>query len=53
MLTLFDSLGLSWLIGESSSELLSSSIFLFVKHPYDVGDMVRLSHVNVQTQPEY
>jgi len=33
-------LGLSWLIGGSLSEVLTSIIFLFVKHPYDVGDRV-------------
>ena len=31
-------LGLSWLIGSTLQEILLSSIFLFVKHPYDVGD---------------
>ena len=33
-------LGLSWLIGSSLSEVLTSIIFLFIKHPYDVGDRV-------------
>ncbi|TBU64491.1 Mechanosensitive ion channel-domain-containing protein [Dichomitus squalens] len=33
-------LGLSWLIGGSLAEVLTSIIFLFVKHPYDVGDRV-------------
>lgn len=33
-------LGLSWLIGASCQEILTSIIFLFVKHPYDVGDRV-------------
>ena len=33
-------LGLSWLIGNSCQEILTSIIFLFVKHPYDVGDRV-------------
>ncbi|KAG8685940.1 hypothetical protein FRC11_009802 [Ceratobasidium sp. 423] len=33
-------LGLSWLIGASASEVLTSIIFLFIKHPYDVGDRV-------------
>ncbi|KAI0779722.1 Mechanosensitive ion channel-domain-containing protein [Fomes fomentarius] len=33
-------LGLSWLIGGSLSEVLTSIIFLFIKHPYDVGDRV-------------
>ena len=36
-------LGLSWLIGSSLQEILSSIIFLFVKHPYDVGDRVVIS----------
>ena len=33
-------LGLSWLIGGSLQEVLQSIIFLFIKHPYDVGDRV-------------
>ncbi|CAH7675285.1 Mechanosensitive ion channel-domain-containing protein [Phakopsora pachyrhizi] len=33
-------LGLSWLIGSTAQEILASVIFLFVKHPYDVGDRV-------------
>ncbi|KAI0092959.1 Mechanosensitive ion channel-domain-containing protein [Irpex rosettiformis] len=33
-------LGLSWLIGGALSEVLTSIIFLFVKHPYDVGDRI-------------
>ncbi|GFZ43630.1 hypothetical protein JCM24511_01350 [Saitozyma sp. JCM 24511] len=33
-------LGLSWLIGTTMQEILLSCIFLFVKHPYDVGDRV-------------
>lgn len=33
-------LGLSWLIGGSAAEVLTSIIFLFIKHPYDVGDRV-------------
>lgn len=35
-------LGLSWLIGASLAEVLTSIIFLFIKHPYDVGDRVDL-----------
>jgi small-conductance mechanosensitive channel len=35
-------LGLSWLIGGSLQEVLTSIIFLFVKHPFDVGDRVVL-----------
>lgn len=37
-----NSVGLSWLIGSSLAEILTSIIFLFVKHPYDVGDRIRL-----------
>ncbi|THH18467.1 hypothetical protein EUX98_g8949, partial [Antrodiella citrinella] len=33
-------LGLSWLVGDTLTEVLTSIIFLFVKHPYDVGDRV-------------
>ncbi|KAM0750465.1 hypothetical protein T439DRAFT_381144 [Meredithblackwellia eburnea MCA 4105] len=33
-------LGLSWLIGLTAQEVIASTIFLFVKHPYDVGDEV-------------
>lgn len=33
-------LGLSWLIGATAQEILLSCIFLFAKHPYDVGDRV-------------
>lgn len=36
-------LGLSWLIGGSLQEVLTSIIFLFVKHPFDVGDKVILN----------
>jgi hypothetical protein len=32
--------GLSWLIGGTCQEVLSSIIFLFIKHPFDVGDRV-------------
>jgi len=35
-------LGLSWLIGGSLAEVLTSIIFLFIKHPFDVGDRVDL-----------
>lgn len=35
-------IGLSWLIGASLSDVLTSIIFLFVKHPYDVGDRVSI-----------
>ncbi|KAK4686237.1 mechanosensitive ion channel protein 4/5/6/7/8/9/10, partial [Tremellales sp. Uapishka_1] len=33
-------LGLSWLIGSTMQEILLACIFLFVKHPFDVGDRV-------------
>ncbi|KZT70940.1 hypothetical protein DAEQUDRAFT_666983 [Daedalea quercina L-15889] len=33
-------LSLSWLVGSSFVETLTSIIFLFVKHPYDVGDRI-------------
>jgi len=33
-------LGLSWLIGGSLQEVLTSIIFLFLKHPFDVGDKI-------------
>ena len=39
--------GLSWLIGSSLAEVLTSIIFLFVKHPYDVGDRVQI----METRP--
>ncbi|KAL4264733.1 Mechanosensitive ion channel protein [Pleurotus pulmonarius] len=35
-------LGLSWLIGGSLQEVLTSIIFLFIKHPFDVGDRINL-----------
>ncbi|KDQ51186.1 hypothetical protein JAAARDRAFT_41454 [Jaapia argillacea MUCL 33604] len=35
-------LGLSWLIGGSLQEVLTSIIFLLVKHPFDVGDRVNM-----------
>ena len=34
--------GLSWLIGSSLADVLTSIIFLFIKHPFDVGDRVDL-----------
>ena len=36
-------LGLSWLIGGTLTEVLSSIIFLLVKHPFDVGDRIILN----------
>ncbi|GAA5954951.1 hypothetical protein JCM21900_005944 [Sporobolomyces salmonicolor] len=38
-------LGLSWLIGTTAQEVLASSIFLFIKHAYDVGDKVDVDGV--------
>ncbi|CAD6886931.1 unnamed protein product, partial [Tilletia caries] len=35
-------LGLSWLLSSTAQETLSAIIFLFVKHPYDVGDRVEV-----------
>lgn len=35
-------LALSWLIGASAQEVLSSVVFLFIKHMYDVGDRVEI-----------
>ncbi|THH00782.1 hypothetical protein EW026_g1806 [Hermanssonia centrifuga] len=46
-------LGLSWLIGSSLAEVLTSIIFLFVKHPYDVGDRVQIDKFLRCTGPEY
>jgi small-conductance mechanosensitive channel len=39
-------IGLSWLIGGSLQEVLTSIIFLFVKHPFDVGDRINLKDGN-------
>lgn len=33
-------LSLSWVLGPTFQEVLGACIFLFVKHPYDVGDRV-------------
>ncbi|WVQ85247.1 hypothetical protein IAT38_007412 [Cryptococcus sp. DSM 104549] len=38
-------LGLSWLIGTTMQEILGACIFLFVKHPFDVGDRVDIDGV--------
>jgi len=35
--------GLSWLIGGSLQEVLISIIFLFIKHPFDVGDRINFN----------
>jgi small-conductance mechanosensitive channel len=42
-LSFWQFLGLSWLIGGTLTEVLSSIIFLLVKHPFDVGDRVILN----------
>lgn len=39
-------LGLSWLIGTTAQEILLSIIFVFVKHPYDVGDRISMDGVD-------
>ncbi|GAA6058014.1 hypothetical protein JCM3770_006647 [Rhodotorula araucariae] len=39
-------LGLSWLIGTTMQEILASIIFLFIKHPYDVGDRVCIDAID-------
>jgi small-conductance mechanosensitive channel len=38
--------GLSWLIGSSLQEVLGSIIFLFIKHPFDVGDRINVNTVS-------
>ncbi|KAH9920051.1 Mechanosensitive ion channel-domain-containing protein [Fomitopsis serialis] len=38
-------LSLSWLVGSSFVETLTSIIFLFVKHPYDVGDRISVDTI--------
>ncbi|KAK4157588.1 Mechanosensitive ion channel-domain-containing protein [Chaetomidium leptoderma] len=35
-------LGLSWLFQATAQEFLQSIIFVFVKHPFDVGDRVKI-----------
>ncbi|KAI5918544.1 Mechanosensitive ion channel-domain-containing protein [Camillea tinctor] len=35
-------LGLSWLLQSTAQEFLQSIIFVFVKHPFDVGDRVTI-----------
>lgn len=34
--------GLSWLIGSSLHDILTCTIFLFVLHPFDVGDRINV-----------
>jgi len=45
-------LGLSWLIGSSLHDILTSIIFLFVRHPFDVGDKIDLGEKGVFTVKE-
>jgi hypothetical protein len=44
--------GLSWLIGSSLHDILTSIIFLFVRHPFDVGDKIDLGETGVFTVKE-
>lgn len=39
--------GLSFMLGPTASELLSACILVFVKHPYDVGDRVDITSVEL------
>jgi hypothetical protein len=45
-------LGLSWLIGSSLHDVLTSIIFLFVLHPFDVGDCIDLGDKGQYTVKE-
>lgn len=40
-------LGLSWLFSQVAQEFLASIVFVFVKHPFDVGDRVDVLMNNV------
>lgn len=42
-------ISLSFVFAVTTQELLGSCIFLFVKHPYDVGDKVLITGVEKQT----
>lgn len=44
--------GLSWLIGSSLHDVLTSIIFLFIRHPFDVGDRIDLGEKGVFTVKE-
>ena len=44
--------GLSWLIGSSLHDILTSIIFLFVRHPFDVGDRIDLGEKGIFTVKE-
>ncbi|KAK9479563.1 Mechanosensitive ion channel-domain-containing protein [Lipomyces japonicus] len=39
-------LSLSFVFSSTAAELLSSCVFLFVKHPYDVGDRVSVNSID-------
>lgn len=40
-------IGLSFAIGGTVTEFLSCCIFLFIKHPYDVGDRVEINDIQL------
>lgn len=42
-------LALSWLFSGTAQEFLASLIFVFVKHPFDVGDRVDIYNTGVGT----
>jgi small-conductance mechanosensitive channel len=44
--------GLSWLIGSSLSDVLTCIIFLFVLHPFDVGDRLDVGKETTYTVKE-
>jgi small-conductance mechanosensitive channel len=45
-------LGLSWLIGSSLHDILTCIIFLFILHPFDVGDAIQLGDKGKYTVKE-
>jgi len=45
-------LGLSWLIGSSLHDVLTCIIFLFIRHPFDVGDRIDLGDKGTFTVKE-
>lgn len=44
--------GLSWLIGSSLHDILTCIIFLFIRHPFDVGDRIDLGDKGMFTVKE-
>lgn len=42
-------LALSWLFSQTAQEFLASIIFVFVKHPFDVGDRVDIYNTGAST----